>query len=629
MKMEACSVPAEDLNYLAQQSTGKLNMILAGMTALLSDTDNKVAMMENQTWFQRMCRTISGKNKMTRQEIQKNHDKIIMYMTRAMTELFKQQCLDHQIIMSLGNQLNELYAEHLQLKQMLGAFVAKLNEKIESIDNFHILNAEIGQGVYSDCAPIVAICKILPSMDKRCMLDYRKMSLLQRSMTSQRILNDEQTTLYDYLMSITNIPVEEIGPIYIELGSLRGNFMASIILRLIESYHFLPDMARKLKNKKTVVDAVIADEQLDSAVMLSVNDVFNDLVDSKLDMFDNLDAVSECQAESDENELRGVTGDSVETSNPQDNQVYIPLPVDITDKVAVIDGRYRKVTNTCNRIIETDNYIVSETKSRIICIDKRSALEKSDFIDEEWYLSEAWHGDSVLLKNYNDYEMIRVVDLATNKYMDLHLPGREGNDVYLSDCHVVYRNRDFELQAFSIETRTSWTVSTCQAEDALIKGPKLYFLEKQENGTSLVEHDLITRISRTLSRCQFGYTFSRVYSSDANLYVISVEGLATKRIARIYEWKMGAYDEKIQETACYAVSPFPSFHLSRDGKLVYVDNADGVHMYNFVCGDDKLLVDSIDNEYSVLVVGSFVYYEKNEQVYRVSLNTPGSVASVG
>ena len=74
--METNLVTREDLNYLAQQSTGNLNMILSGMTALLNDTDNKVAMLESQNWFQRMCRTISGKNKMTQQEIQRNHDKI-------------------------------------------------------------------------------------------------------------------------------------------------------------------------------------------------------------------------------------------------------------------------------------------------------------------------------------------------------------------------------------------------------------------------------------------------------------------------------------------------------------------------------------------------------------------------
>ena len=80
--------------------------------------------------------------------------------------------------------------------------------------------------------------------------DYRKMNILQRSMASQVILNDTQTTLADYLMSIAQISVEDAGAIYIELSSICGNFMANIILRMIENYHFLPDMAQKRKTNK-------------------------------------------------------------------------------------------------------------------------------------------------------------------------------------------------------------------------------------------------------------------------------------------------------------------------------------------------------------------------------------------
>ena len=77
------------------------------------------------------------------------------------------------------------------------------------------------------------------------------MNILQRRMASQGILNDTQTTLADYLMSIAQISVEDAGAIYIELSSIRGNFMANIILRMIENYHFLPDMAQKLDRKST------------------------------------------------------------------------------------------------------------------------------------------------------------------------------------------------------------------------------------------------------------------------------------------------------------------------------------------------------------------------------------------
>ena len=62
-------------------------------------------------------------------------------------------------------------------------------------------------------------------------------------------MNDTQTTLADYLMSIAQISVEDAGAIYIELSSIRGNFMANIILRMIENYHFLPDMATETEKQ--------------------------------------------------------------------------------------------------------------------------------------------------------------------------------------------------------------------------------------------------------------------------------------------------------------------------------------------------------------------------------------------
>lgn len=121
------------------------------------------------------------------------------------------------------------------------------------------------------------------------------MNILQRSMASQGILNDTQGTLADYLMSIARISVEDAGAIYIELSSICGNFMANIILRMIENYHFLPDMAQKLKNKQALVESVIANEQLEPSITLPTKDVYDDLVNSKLDMIEGLVPISAIQ----------------------------------------------------------------------------------------------------------------------------------------------------------------------------------------------------------------------------------------------------------------------------------------------------------------------------------------------
>lgn len=287
-----------DITYLAQQSTSNLNIIISSMTALLNDSDDKIETLENQTWFQRMCKTISGKNRMTKEDIKHNHNKINAYVTCAITELFEQQCIDRQIIMSLGNQLNVLCMNQIQLKQMLGSFVSKLNEKIESVDNFHILSTEISQGVYSELAPIVAIGKILSQIDNRSLNDYRKMNILKRSMFSQKILNDEQFFISDYLMEVVNAKKEDIGILYAEMNSLYNDLFAKIIIEVIEQYHFLPELARKLKDKQAIIENVISDKQLDKNVTFSIEEFFDDFINSKLEIINNLALIPTLQNDS-------------------------------------------------------------------------------------------------------------------------------------------------------------------------------------------------------------------------------------------------------------------------------------------------------------------------------------------
>ena len=81
--MENQIVPNNDIQFLASRSNQNLNVIIAGMTDLMEENDAKVAMLENQDWFQRMSYTITGQNKMTQREIQQNHDKINLYVKQA------------------------------------------------------------------------------------------------------------------------------------------------------------------------------------------------------------------------------------------------------------------------------------------------------------------------------------------------------------------------------------------------------------------------------------------------------------------------------------------------------------------------------------------------------------------
>ena len=244
-----------------------------------------------------MIKTVTGKNRATREEIRQNHDKLNAYMSQAIAELYNRSCIDSQVMISLGTQLNELYAEHLQLKQMLGAFVVKLNEKIDSVDNFHMLNTEIEQGVYSNDEKIIAICKVMSQFDNRIMEESRKLDILKRSMEKQKIITGDKFLLKDYLMNILNIPADEIGKIYLELSTIRNDFFANLILGIIEDYHFLPDMQRKMIRKDKLIENLIQREGLDNTIALSVNEVYDNFINSKIEVKEGLVTVESIQTQ--------------------------------------------------------------------------------------------------------------------------------------------------------------------------------------------------------------------------------------------------------------------------------------------------------------------------------------------
>lgn len=277
-------VPQKDFNYLAQQSIEKLNMTIAGMTSLMSDIDNKVAAMESQNWFQRMVKTVSGKNKLTREEIKENHDKLNMYMAEAISALYDNGYMHQEVIMSLGTKINELYMDHCQFKQIFHAFVEKLNEKIVSIDNFHMLTTEINQGVYNTVVPMGAICKILSQLDERTLKDQRKLDIIKRSLADQGIINHIPVELSVLLKSILEIPVDEAGQVYLELQVICDNFFANIMMGIMERYHFRPNMEREMLNKDVLIKKIMEENSLDADKKLTLTNIYDNFLENKIDI---------------------------------------------------------------------------------------------------------------------------------------------------------------------------------------------------------------------------------------------------------------------------------------------------------------------------------------------------------
>ena len=309
-------VEEEDINCIAQQPQSKITMIIAQMSALMNDTDNKVSAMESQKWYQRMIKTVFGKNKVTKNEIKENHDKLNAYMAETIAELFNRQCVDEKIILSLGTQISQIHGEQNQLKNMLYAFADKLNKKIESVDNFNILLAEIDNGEYSKSKPIISICDIYSQIDMRTINNSRKMEVLKKKLISKKIISDKQVLLKDYLWDVINCQEDDLSGMYLELcGLSQESFAARIITSVIESYHFLSPMEKKAKNKEDIITDIFKVNGLTSSVTYSMNEIYDNLLEGKEEA-ENSFAVNNKEEQNDAQENRSTQYDGVkEKSN--------------------------------------------------------------------------------------------------------------------------------------------------------------------------------------------------------------------------------------------------------------------------------------------------------------------------
>lgn len=306
----------EDTRFLAQQPeyevdimVGQMTTLMQNITDLQNDTDDKVAQLQNQGWFKRMTNTLFGRNKATKQEIQKNNDKVMTYISQSVAQLYQMNLINERVICSLGNRMNEVYLQVTEMNQemltmkgqisqlmavqqqtmeALGAFVNKLNEKIESVDNFHMMISEIQNGMYNDSSKLYNLCSILSQLDKRQMEDNRKMALLKDSMGKAGIITEDEITVQECLKEIIALPQEKIGLIYLELCNFRNSFPANLFADMIENYHFLSKMEKMSKKKEVLIQRVLDQYELDPDAAFSIADISESFFENKQECLVNI-----------------------------------------------------------------------------------------------------------------------------------------------------------------------------------------------------------------------------------------------------------------------------------------------------------------------------------------------------
>ena len=352
--MTTTLISGDDIRYLVQQDTSALTTTMGQMTTLLqditdlqNDSDSRVEAMEKQGWFKRMWNTITGKNKATVKELQKNQDKVVTYVSEAVSNLYNMNCIDQQVICSLGNRMNQIYAqvtdvyqEQLQMKaqiaelqqiqqqtlQALGNFVTTLNEKIESVDNFHMLTTEIQQGRYNDPSSLYSLCCVLAQLDKRTLEDERKCSILREALVQSQIVHEDGITVRQYMEEILALPENKVGVVYLELCNFRESFPANLFAEMIENYHFLSKMEKMSKKKDVLVQRILEQYELDDSAEFSSLDVFESFLENKQESIANVENIRIATADTESN----LEEQNAASNREEQNAAIIEKAMDMT-----------------------------------------------------------------------------------------------------------------------------------------------------------------------------------------------------------------------------------------------------------------------------------------------------------
>lgn len=423
----------DDIRYLAQQPQSELTLIVGQMTSLLESisdlkrsTDSRVERLQNQGWFKRMWNTITGKNRATKEEIRRNQDKIVGYISESVAQLYKMNLIELQVMQSLGNRINQVYAqltevynEQLQMKaqiteiqeiqqqtiRSLGEIANTLDEKIESIDNFHLLIKEIEQGKYPSTNQLFSICCIFAQLDKRTVSDSRKMQILKDELQQAEIVNNNQISIQDCIMGILAMSEDDIGKIYLELCNYTENFPANLFVEAIEEYHFLSKLEKMSKKKSSIIENILDKYDIDGTTEFTYSDIFETFLDNKANSFISLNQLSlSLTSTNDTNDLIGNT-DKSEKNNDIATDSQSPLQKALTDSSAPLDEAeqlyWKGIYNEFRPSMF--NKYVSVAKKRFEKATEKGHMasffhikyytKSSDYEKERWLKEEAEKGD--------------------------------------------------------------------------------------------------------------------------------------------------------------------------------------------------------------------------------------------
>lgn len=268
-----------DFEYYASLPKQKAGIVIGSMVSLLQYTDDLEEELENQHVFKRIFKTVFGKNKVTKEEIHRNYERLVVYISEAISVLYERQTVDERITEILGGQILQLCSDNIVLEQR----IRLVDAKVDSIKYFTDLMFEIDHGIYDGLHPIVAFCEIIPQVDSRLLHDMKELRILKAALSQRFILSGKPYTVEEFFDEIDKLSEDDKGVIYAGLAMRRSCPDARMILAYIENLYFIDDLQinRWTSLKEKIVNAY-SEKQV-----ITLNGLFTSLLDEELKELDS------------------------------------------------------------------------------------------------------------------------------------------------------------------------------------------------------------------------------------------------------------------------------------------------------------------------------------------------------
>jgi len=279
-----------DIECFLSLGRAESDRIVASMTSVIDANEDMLNAIQNQNWFQRMWRTVSGGNKATIKEMEQNRDKLTAYIVQVFVRLIEEKRISNSIISTLAVRINEMYSSHLQLQSVLYDIASKLNDKIISVDNYHNLITDIQNGKYDHTQSLTSLIEILSLLDKRTVSDKGNLLRIKDTMIAKGFDFSQTITITDFTEQLLLLSEESAAQAYLFSQNHSDLIFLRYACRLIELYHFAPK-SNRIAIKKDSINRAMGMCMISEDTMCNIGELYDDLEKStieKIAMIKNL-----------------------------------------------------------------------------------------------------------------------------------------------------------------------------------------------------------------------------------------------------------------------------------------------------------------------------------------------------